>query len=168
LNIELDLHSAPGAGTCFNLRMPMMQQIVHTVGLEQTACARSPGLCVLLVDDELMVRESMRLLLEQLGCEVLLAEDQEQAITHAHAQRIDLILSDFRLREGRSGVAVIRAVQALYPQALAALVTGDTAPDRIRDAESAGVSLLYKPLSLAQLMQLLQSSPTASQRASAA
>ncbi|MEY4756674.1 MAG: hypothetical protein RJA34_1572, partial [Pseudomonadota bacterium] len=62
----------------------------------------------------------------------------------------------FRLRDGDSGIDAIRAVQSIKPEVTAALITGDTAPDRIRDAQAAGVPLLYKPVSIDALLDLLQ------------
>jgi CheY-like chemotaxis protein len=66
------------------------------------------------------------------------------------------VLSDFRLRHGDSGIVALRAVRHLHPQVRAALVTGDTAPSRLRDAQWAGVPLLHKPVQLEELLRVLQ------------
>jgi CheY-like chemotaxis protein len=88
---------------------------------------------------------------------VFLAEGTPEALAIAQAHALDVVISDHRLREGDSGPQAIRAVKALHPRSVAALVTGDTAPDRIQDAQKAGVPLLHKPLSVDQLVGLLQS-----------
>jgi signal transduction histidine kinase/ActR/RegA family two-component response regulator len=155
LGVDLRLASQPGAGTTVTLRLPEVAA-VQTVATTSMKAGVPKGLTVLVVDDEPMVRDSMRLLLSELGCTVLLADGTEQATRAAAAQRIDAVLSDYRLREGDSGLQVMRAVQNMHPGVRAALVTGDTAPDRIRDAESVGVPLLHKPVTLADLLSVLQ------------
>jgi len=48
-------------------------------------------------------------------------------------------------------------VRALQPGLRAVLITGDTAPDRLRQAQSAGVPLLHKPVTLKMLQGALDS-----------
>lgn len=155
LGVDLRLTSQPGVGTTVTLRLPEVAA-VQTVVTTSVNIGVPKGLTVLVVDDEPMVRDSMRLLLSELGCTVLLADGTEQATRAAAEHRVDAVLSDYRLREGDSGLQVMRAVQKIHPAVRAALVTGDTAPDRIRDAESVGVPLLHKPVTLADLLSVLQ------------
>jgi DNA-binding NtrC family response regulator len=110
---------------------------------------------VLVVDDEAMVRQSMALLLSELGCSAQLADGLDAALRLAAAQDFDVVLSDLRLRGGESGLAAVHAVQALQPQVHAVLITGDTAPDRIREARAAGLRLLFKPVTLNDLIAAL-------------
>lgn len=158
LDVQLQLESQPGVGTTITLRMPQAAPVepVRIVARERDGFAK--GLRVLVVDDEVMVRQSMRLLLTELGCLVHLAEGVDVAQSIAQAHPIDLVLSDLRLRDGASGLSVIHSIRALHPAAHAVLITGDTAPDRIREAQSAGVGLLYKPVALDDLIAVL---PTA-------
>ena len=127
--------------------------------LPGTASRVPAGLSVLVVDDEAMVRESMRFLLLELGCTVHLADSTRQAADVARDARIDAVLTDFRLRGSDSGLAALAAVRASHPAARAALVTGDTAPDRIRDAKAAGVALLHKPVTMQDLVAVLAAHP---------
>jgi CheY-like chemotaxis protein len=113
------------------------------------------GLRVLVVDDEAQVRSSMRLLLEQVGCTVFTADGTPQARDIARTEALDAVLSDLRLRAGDDGLQVLRTLRPLQPGALFALITGDTAPERIRQAEQAGVPLLHKPVPLSRLRTLL-------------
>jgi signal transduction histidine kinase/ActR/RegA family two-component response regulator len=113
------------------------------------------GLRVLVVDDEAQVRSSMRLLLEQVGCTVFTADGTPQARDIARTQALAAVLSDLRLRAGDDGLQVLRTLRPLQPGALFALITGDTSPERIRQAEQAGVPLLHKPVPLSRLRKLL-------------
>ena len=45
------------------------------------------------------------------------------------------MVADFRLRGDDDGIAAVRSVRALYPELPAILLSGDTAPDRLREAE---------------------------------
>ena len=65
------------------------------------------------------------------------------------------MLSDYRLRGEDSGVIAIESVRALHPTARAVLVTGDTEPGRIREADARNIPLLHKPVSLQDLLGAL-------------
>ena len=67
-------------------------------------------------------------------------------------ERPGLLICDYRLRDDENGADVIRRLldhfQADIP---AILVTGDTAPDRIKEAQASGFLLLHKPVSNVRL-----------------
>ena len=68
-----------------------------------------------------------------------------------------MIFADYRLGENVTGVTAIRAIQRLLAQpAPAVIVTGDTSPDRIREAQASGYPLLHKPLEASVLLGALQ------------
>ena len=78
--------------------------------------------------------------------------------TLARAHPPGLVLSDYRLRELRTGAEAIAALRAEFGARLpAVLITGDTAPERSREAHAVGVPLLHKPVSPAQLYRRLVS-----------
>ena len=158
LGIEVTLTSVLGHGTTIRLTMPAL--VADASPLPQptlTTPVPGPGRHVLVVDDEAMVRQSMQLLLEQMGCQVFLAHGTHDALAIARTHVIHVVLADYRLRDNESGIDTIRQLKALQPPLVAALVTGDTAPDRIQDARKADVPLLYKPVPQDQLLALLHS-----------
>ena len=68
----------------------------------------------------------------------------------------DVILSDFRLRGGENGIEVVAMLRNEFNADIPGLlVTADTAPDRLRDAEASGLPILYKPLNPARLRTLI-------------
>ena len=70
----------------------------------------------------------------------------------ASPARPALILCDYRLREGENGLVVIKRIRAEYNESIPAiLITGDTAPDRIKEAQASGYLLLHKPVSNSEL-----------------
>ena len=60
----------------------------------------------------------------------------------------DLIISDLRLADGENGIEVIeRLRKALGTPVPAFVISGDTAPERLREASAGGYHLLQKPVS---------------------
>ncbi|MBI5719583.1 MAG: response regulator [Burkholderiales bacterium] len=168
LGVRVHLESTPGVGTAVTLDMPA--QDGSAADLRHADVQRRPlppGLVVLVIDDEAQVRESMRLLLAGMGCVVHLAESTAQARGIAAGHRLHVVLSDMRLRGGDSGLAAMQAVREHQPAVRMALITGDTAPDRIREAQAAGVPLLHKPLAPERLFDLLRAEAAAAREAGA-
>jgi CheY-like chemotaxis protein len=144
-------------GSVFRLALPvtnaplLIEPAVVSHGKSHLLKAR-----VLVIDDEEAVREGMLHLLRNWGCECEAAESIEEALTLACEHAPDLVISDYRLREQRTGVEAIVALRELLGSTLPALlITGDTAPERLREAQASGVPLLHKPVSPAQLYHKL-------------
>ncbi|QJX02414.1 hypothetical protein HML84_12245 [Alcanivorax sp. IO_7] len=67
-----------------------------------------------------------------------------------------MILCDYRLREGRNGTEAIACLRTHFGADIPALlVTGDTAPSRLREASASGIPLLHKPVAALALHQAL-------------
>jgi CheY-like chemotaxis protein len=93
-------------------------------------------------------------MLESWGYEVLTAESADEAIESLteRDRRPDIIIADYRLRAGRTGTQAIETVHAYCGQRIPALIiTGDTAPERIAEAERGGFGLLHKPVGADEL-----------------
>ena len=84
----------------------------------------------------------------------------------AECRRPDLIISDYRLAAGATGIeAIARLREAFDAQIPAFLISGDTAPERLQDASRSDFQLLHKPVPpmrlRAVLNQLLKAPATA-------
>ncbi len=162
LGLSLDLRSAPGKGSVFAVEVPLAPpQAIPTEAPPQYALPTNllEGKTVVVVDDDSLVLSSVVGLLESWGCVVLPAASGAQAVDRISRTglRPDAILCDYRLKEARSGVEVIRDIRELFGKGLAAaLVSGDTDPDVLRLARESGLALLHKPVSPAKLRTLLQ------------
>jgi signal transduction histidine kinase len=162
LGITLTLQSVQGQGTTVTLRIPL-----ETYGaLSQPQPAPMPnqnfaGITVLVIDDERSVRIGMRVLLEELDCRCVEAGSIAEATEQARAARPDVVLADLRLRNGENGIQAIAAIVDAIGPTPALLISGDTAPDRLQEANRAGIKLLHKPVPLpllqAELAALLDS-----------
>jgi signal transduction histidine kinase/ActR/RegA family two-component response regulator len=152
LGITLHLRSVAGQGTTMTLEVPL-ESFGTTIAVQpQPVRSQSfAGLTVLVIDDERSVRMGMRVLLEELGCRFLEASSIEEATREAIAARPDVVLADMRLRNEETGIAAISSIVAAIGETPAVLVSGDTAPDRLQEANRAGIKLLHKPVSLPTL-----------------
>lgn len=157
LGHDLSLASTPQRGSVFRLSLPIASTALP---VEPTAMTprktRLLEVRVLVIDDDEAVRTGMCHLLRNWGCECEAAESIEEAVALARAHAPDLVISDYRLREQRTGTEAIVALRALLGNTLPALlITGDTAPERLREAQANGVPLLHKPVSPSQLYRKL-------------
>ncbi|MCE3273591.1 MAG: hypothetical protein K0S57_3988 [Ramlibacter sp.] len=156
LGIGVDLRSDVGRGTTVSLALPLHGQGGPLPAPGAPARVHSfAGRTVLVVDDERSVRIGMRVLLEELGCRCLEASAGEEALQQARSHKPDVILADLRLRNGETGIAVIAQVVAAVGPTPALLISGDTAPDRLLEAQRAGITLLHKPVGLPALQEEL-------------
>ena len=113
---------------------------------------------VLVVDDEPSVRVGMRTLLEAWGCHVTVASGYAEAeqLLEQHGLGFDLIVADFRLRQHENGIDTVRRLrERLGEDVPALLVSGDTAPERLREAQDSGFPLLHKPVPPEKLQEAL-------------
>ncbi|MDD5056358.1 MAG: ATP-binding protein [Sideroxydans sp.] len=149
---ELTLVSTPQRGSVFRLTLPIASEApVATSGTTQHKNQKLNAR-VLVIDDDEAVRSGMRHLLRNWGCECETAESIEEALALARIHAPDVVISDYRLREQRTGLEAIAALRGLLGNALPALLlTGDTAPDTLREAQTSGIALLHKPVSPGKL-----------------
>ncbi len=155
LGCPLTLRSQPGRGSCFAVALPLAKDAAETKdnGPQRTQGAFARGLIVV-IDDELAIRKAMSSLLWAWGHDVIAAASGDEAtrLLSACPVRPDLVICDYRLRDGENGIAVIERLRADYNEPIPAmLITGDTAPDRLADAQASGLLLLHKPVSNAKL-----------------
>jgi two-component system, sensor histidine kinase len=154
LDCPYELRSQPGKGTVFTISVP----ITNAASLAEQLADVSPGLLrrglILVVDDEITIREAMHSLLSGWGHEVMLAGSGAEMLEQLAdcPKRPDLIICDYRLRAGENGIDVIRRLQSEYNDDIpAVLITGDTAPDRLSEAKASGFLLLHKPVANVKL-----------------
>lgn len=151
LDIPLALSSAPDAGTRVVLELPIAQPPAEPVS--QAHFEQSIGtLHVLAVDDEESVRLGMRALLEELGCTVSLGASTSEALAEARLKAPDILVTDLRLRGSDNGIETVRALRKLIPDLPSLIITGDSVPERMLEAQAIGITVIYKPVSSARLL----------------
>jgi two-component system, sensor histidine kinase len=157
LDHPLTLKSSPGKGTCFTIDVPSSSLSASpdlaAVPIPAIPAEKGEGLIVV-VDDEGAIQTARRALLQSWGYSVIAAGSYEE-ILEKIGSRPDvpsLIICDYRLRDNATGSAVIERLRSEYNESIPGmLITGDTAPDRIKEAQASGYLLLHKPVPNARL-----------------
>jgi len=150
LNIDLSFNSTFGKGSTFSFILPKVGAKTE-VSKDVDQVDLLSGLHILCVDDEADIRRALELVFEVLGCSFDLVEDTQEALVSAKKKKPDIVLADFRLKAGDDGIKTIDAVRHLYTDIPALLVTGDTSPERLKNASNAGIEMLHKPLTMEKL-----------------
>jgi CheY-like chemotaxis protein/anti-sigma regulatory factor (Ser/Thr protein kinase) len=156
----LSLRSAPGRGSCFELRVPG-----HAVAQAPFAAAVAPrpplprALHVAVIDDDPANRAALAAWLRGLGCTVSEGADAREVIAQGAGRRpLDAVIADLQLAPaaGGDGLQQVQDLQAFTGQPLPALiVSGDTRPATRERLMARGQSCLSKPVDLTALWQWL-------------
>lgn len=155
LGHSLTLRSIPGRGSAFFVQVPIApQKEVVPIIPREDCLADLQGCSILIIDDEPIICQAMDEVLGNWGCRVLTVESAREALALMDEKEFipDAIVADYRLREGRTGNEAISEIRKAVDQQIPALiVTGDTAPERLREASASGYFLLHKPVQPARL-----------------
>src|SRR6058998_348911 len=101
--------------------------------------------CVLIIDDEEEIRESLQTLLELEGYEVETAANGEQGLSKLGERPFDLVLLDLALPD-RNGIELLPEIRALDPQISVIMITAyGTVEDAVRAMQSGATNFLQKP-----------------------
>lgn len=156
LGVQLSMESEPRRGTAFHIAMRRAVGDEPALAQESEMSLRDVGpLRVLFIDDEEGARRGMTALLEESGSAIDLASSTEDAVRALDRAVPDVVIADFRLRGHDTGIRAIHALRAIRPSLPALLVTGETAPERLREAQETGIPILHKPVSPRALTQEL-------------
>jgi signal transduction histidine kinase/CheY-like chemotaxis protein len=160
LGHRVGIRSALGRGSMFSISVPRVTGVVAREAIAVVVDAeRQHTGTIIVIDDDTSAREAVEDLLRAHGYDIIAAASIPLMRTHLEGRRIGarMIVADYRLGDGVTGVEAIRAIQPmLAAPAPAIIVTGDTSPDRIREAQASGYPLLHKPLDADQLLAAIQ------------
>ncbi|MDH3325904.1 MAG: ATP-binding protein [Gammaproteobacteria bacterium] len=179
LGLALVIKSVPGTGSVFGIELPNATSSNQTTNkisgdtktisneyqtdltLEISDNTSLTGKTILIIDDEKEIRDSLSELLQNWRCNVISCASGDKAVQALKQNKTqpNIILADFRLRENETGIEAINKINAFFPNAIipAIIITGDTAPDRIKETKKSGHSVLHKPVSPVKLKHLLVS-----------
>ncbi len=111
---------------------------------------------VLIVEDETIMRESLRDWLTNSGYQVDTAEEGEQALKNIAEQDFGVVILDLRL-PGKDGLEVLKEAKAARPQLKGILITAyPSVPTAVQAMKEGAVDFLPKPLDLNKLEQLIR------------
>ena len=106
---------------------------------------------VVVIDDDPLILEATGGLLQSWGCCVVTAQSCEEALVRLAktqaGRRPDVIMSDYRLSRGLTGVDAIERLRSAFPNPIPALLISADATCSARcEVGSRGYHLLYKPV----------------------
>src|SRR5512138_95529 len=81
------------------------------------------GCKILVVDDEEVIRESLKRVLESEGNQVALSESGFSAIEKLQNESFHIVITDLKM-PGMSGMEVLRAIRVLQPEVPVIFITG--------------------------------------------
>ena len=158
LDHRIEVSSDPGNGSCFSVSIPVVAEgrasPVDEIRPAKTLPKAAGGLIVL-IEDDVSVADAWGLLLEAEGYRVATASSAKDASTlirHLHDQPV-LLISDFHLLDGSTGVQAIAEIRDYYARDIPAfIISGDTSKV-VKDARLLENStLMSKPVDTARLL----------------
>ncbi|MEX2281576.1 MAG: ATP-binding protein [Gemmatimonadota bacterium] len=153
---RIQARSTPGMGTRIEIRLPAVAAEVE-IPARVSGVADLGGRTVLLVEDEVTVRDLIRLFLERDGCNVIEAASGTTAleIWRLRGSEIDIVLSDV-VMPGATGPELAAAIHADTPDLPILLMSGYTQDAIDEFAPFAGFRVIEKPFSRQDLATALQ------------
>ena len=100
----------------------------------------------------------MEHVLNDYGCNPVIGEMVEHVLNLLEEgdHTPDLIIADYRLRKGITGLYAIEQLRGRYGNNIPAIiVTGDTSPEWLQEATSAGCKVLFKPVKADKLNSVI-------------
>lgn len=165
LDHPISVQSELGKGTVFSLEVPISSapaaRAAHSEANQEPDIHSSPlaGLRVLCIDNDPDVLDAMQALLSGWSCTVICARSLEEALqqlpraTEAHP---DIMLVDYHLDKGQTGINTMRAVKEHLGIALpGVLITADFSDEVKEQALDEGYRYLRKPVNPGALRSLI-------------
>jgi len=153
---QVRVHSEVGRGTTFSMYLP---RHLGTSATEPAAARLNPrescklGECILVVEDEEVVRQIVVELLTEQGFAVLAAANGAEGLRMVESGRkIDLLLTDVGLPGGMNGRQLADAVRVVHPRLSVLFMTG-YAENAVVGSEflAPGMEVITKPFNLGAL-----------------
>ena len=155
MGAPLTVRSEPGRGTVFTLDLPFgraPRAAPSVVPGKGPVGITLGGRLIVIVEDEPAVRGGLEVLLQGWGARIAAFESVEAARAWARDVdpadvKPDLLIVDYRLENGSTGVDAIRALRERFGAGVPAIVvTGSTMSGHDAEAQANDFHLLIKPV----------------------
>ncbi len=162
----VDVASAPGEGTTFKLCFPADEPVAERPGkIRKRSAGRArkkrlvAGATLLLVEDEEMLLQPVKGLLEEEGYEVLVARDGREAVEvfQDRASEISAVIIDLGLPK-LNGLDALIQIKQIRPDVRCIVASGTLDSRRREEVQKAGASAaLRKPYDADQMLNTIES-----------
>ncbi len=158
LNHKVRLRSAPGRGSVFWVELELTAHETPSAtapGGHESGTPEKAGATVMIIEDDAMVLNAMRIVLEAWGYQVVALASAEAARA---AQTIpDVVIADYRLPDSETGdQAILELRQRAGRELPGVIVTGEVMPATWADAMNQSLHVMKKPVRPAKLRALLR------------
>lgn len=153
----IDVQSAPGEGTLFQIYIPESTEVLEEEEPESTRISIPQAQRrILVVDDEPELRRLIAMSLEKFGYSVSIAESGEEALhILAESDEYDLVISDI-LMNGMSGLELVDALVIECPHLPLLLISGYPQGDQSDSLQNVKTPILMKPFRPNELVQKVE------------
>jgi len=162
LNCDIKVMSVEGKGSAFSISVPVCDSVPESEGpetMDQSLLKGTlAGTTIMVVDNDASIVSSMELLLKEWGCYILPATSGEEALDALKNSNVlpDIILADYQLDDGETGLDVISSIREEAKSDLPAImITAEYTDERVQEFESLNLPALYKPLKPGKLRALM-------------
>ena len=164
LSHRVEVRSVQGRGSVFRIDVPLIgfnsQKVTSRPPLSSPTPSGGHKGVVIIIDDEAIILRGLKVVLEGWGYRVLIAASEAEAMERLaeYDKAPDIIIADYRLRAGKTGIQAIRHIREHFGNRPipSVVITGDSAPERLREAEASGYHLMHKPVNPPQLQAVLE------------
>jgi len=158
LRLRIEVDSEPGKGSCFSVSIPVVAGGIGEKGSEVARSIDHPevtGGLVILIEDDVNVANAWGLLLEAEGFQIATAASAPEA--RALIKHLDdvpaLLISDFHLLDGSTGVEAVSAIREFFDAHIPAfIVSGDTSKVVKESRLLDNCTLMSKPIDTNRLL----------------
>ncbi len=155
---RLGVRSTPGQGSTFWCELPLVEASPVNAPLPSEPMLDFAGISLLLVEDNAVNRKVATGLLSRLGCDVVCAENGQDALDMVQAQQVHLIFMDIQLPD-IDGITVTKRLRSqggwLADVPIVAMTAGGVEGVRQRCLAAGMSDYITKPLSLLTLSNVL-------------
>ncbi|MFH1743777.1 MAG: PAS domain S-box protein, partial [bacterium] len=156
----INISSRVGEGTTFSIYLPVAEEEIEEIEKDESEVIPAGTETILLVDDEKVIRNLAKKILEQYGYTVLLATDGKEALSKYQAEREQIALIVLDLSMPRlSGREVLEQLRSLSPDAKVIISTGYSEDDKRESLQELGAAAYvpkpYRPVELARAVRNL-------------
>lgn len=163
---EITCRSRVGHGSLFEFLLPLAGVSFDPTHLEPANTTHvelgkfAQGKLFLVVEDDILVAEALRTTLAAMGGTVKMFHDAESALNCKEIGDADYYIADYMLGGAINGAQFLsRLRQKLDRPFKGVLLTGDTSATFVNEAANFDWLVLYKPISMSKLIEMIMNRP---------
>jgi len=171
LGHRIEVRSVEGQGTVFTLEVSKSDQVIVDVKNDMPKpmlkLVKKPF--VIVIDDNVDVLDSLKVLLESWDCRVVAVPCIQQSkqgkcescqscdeLFGSETPAPELIIADYNLQDGLTGTEAVRVLREHFIAEIPAmLLTGDIKPASLTKIEKSGLPMLHKPINGQRLHEVV-------------